>query len=241
VVALFDALCDRYPTAFVSAVFLPDTGEIWMGASPETLVSVDAQGVFRTMSLAGTQPASDSAGQSVLPSQARWSHKEIEEQALVSRYIVSCFKKIRLREFEEIGPKTVQAGNLLHLRTDYSVDTQAVAFPQLGTVMLQLLHPTSAVCGMPKAPALDFILKHEAQPRSFYSGYLGPVNIGQESHLFVNLRCMRLISNQITYFAGVGITEDSDPAMEWRESVIKMQTLQQVVATVTEQAAAAPL
>jgi len=192
VIAAFNRLCDAYPNAFVSAVSLPDEGAVWLGASPETLVSVDAKGMFRTVSLAGTQPAYDAEGNLIAPVEARWSHKEIEEQALVSRYIIECFKKIRLREYVENGPKTVQAGNLHHLRTDFLVDTEAVAFPQLGTVMLDLLHPTSAVCGTPKAPALKFIQRHEGYDRAWYSGFLGPVNVGGESHLFVNLRTMKI-------------------------------------------------
>ncbi len=192
VVAAFNRLCEAYPNAFVSAVSLPDEAAIWLGATPETLVSVDAAGLFRTVSLAGTQSAYDTDGNLLRPVEARWSHKEIEEQAHVSRYIIECFKKIRLREYVENGPKTVQAGNLMHLRTDYVVDAQAVGFPQLGTIMLDLLHPTSAVCGTPKAPALEFIQAHEGYDREWYSGFLGPVNIGGESHLFVNLRTMKV-------------------------------------------------
>ena len=75
--------------------------------------------------------------------------KDIEEQALVERYVISCFKKIRLREYDEHGPKTMIAGNVLHLKTEFEVDMVATNFPQLGSVMLNLLHPTSAVCGMP--------------------------------------------------------------------------------------------
>ena len=56
-VALFDQLCEKYPTAFVSAVSLPEHGQIWLSATPERLVSVDADGIFRTASLAGTQSA----------------------------------------------------------------------------------------------------------------------------------------------------------------------------------------
>jgi isochorismate synthase len=263
VIAAFNRLCDAYPNAFVSAVSLPDEGAIWLGASPETLVSVDAQGIFRTVSLAGTQPAYDADGRLIAPVEARWSHKEIEEQALVSRYIIECFKKIRLREYVENGPKTVQAGNLHHLRTDFTVDTEAVAFPQLGTVMLDLLHPTSAVCGTPKAPALAFIQRHEGYDREWYSGFLGPVNVGGESHLFVNLRTMKIEvaptsgrssterrkseddvagtfrrsvelrpevgATIATLYAGAGITEDSVPEREWRETELKCQTLLKVL------------
>lgn len=229
VIAAFQKLCKAYPNAFVSVVFLPEFQAIWLGATPETLVSMDDNGIFKTMSLAGTQSAIGENGEMLNPNNIRWSHKEIEEQAFVSRYIIECFKKIRLREYCESGPKTVQAGNLMHLRTDYKVDTKAVNFPQLGTVMLELLHPTSAVCGMPKVPALQIIATQELHKREFYSGFLGPVNIQNESHLFVNLRTMKIEGNEATLFAGCGITEDSVPIKEWHETEMKSRTLLNVI------------
>lgn len=226
---LFNRLCHAYPNAFVSAVYLPDLNQVWIGATPERLVSVDAAGIFRTVALAGTQSAFDTEGRSKRTMDAPWTQKEIEEQALVGRYIIGCFKKIRVREYLEEGPKTVIAGNLMHLRSDYSVDTQALNFPQLGTVMLRLLHPTSAVCGMPRETAQEFILQHETHPRELYSGFLGPVNMyraeGSETHLFVNLRCMKLEGQEGTLYAGAGLTEDSVPAKEWRETEMKCDTL----------------
>jgi isochorismate synthase len=165
--------------------------------------------------------------------EVRWSQKEIEEQAYVSRYIIECFKKIRLREYIEIGPKTVLAGNLMHLKTEYVVETTQVDYPGLISTMLGLLHPTSAVCGTPKEAAKSWIKSVEKHDRSLYSGYLGPVNIDQETHLFVNLRTVRLepILDQIkaTYFAGCGITEESSPEKEWLETEMKCQTLQRVL------------
>jgi len=221
----FARLQKTYPAAFVSLVNLPDRNEQWLGASPETLVAVDAQGIFRTTSLAGTQTALDAQGVPYPAGEVRWGQKEIQEQALVSRYIVECFKKIRLREYYENGPKTVRAGNLYHLRTDFEVHTADLNFPELGTVMLELLHPTSAVCGTPKEAALRFIEEGEGYDRSLYSGYLGPVNVDQELALFVNLRTMRLSDGTATLFAGAGITEDSDPQREWEETEMKCQTL----------------
>jgi isochorismate synthase len=221
---IFKHLCQLYPKAFRYLFHLPNVGT-WMGASPETLILMDEKQTFQTVALAGTQ-----AYHSEKPlSEAVWTQKEIEEQALVSRYIINCFKKIRLREFEEEGPKTVVAGNLLHLKTTFTVDTQEVNFPQLGTVMLDLLHPTSAVCGMPKEPALAFIQANEGYNRSFYSGFLGPVNVNQASHLFVNLRCLQLFRQQIWLYAGAGITEDSIPDKEWRETEIKCNTMLKVL------------
>lgn len=225
IVTVFDKLCAAYPNAFVSAVSIPSLGIVWMGATPETLVSQDAQGIFRTMALAGTQSAYDADGNLIKTSEALWRQKEIEEHALVSRYIVSCLKKIRVREFEEDGPKTVIAGNLMHLRMDFMVDTVEINFPEMATVMLDLLHPTSAVCGMPKEPAKQFILANEKYNREFYSGFLGPVNIQQESHIYVNLRTMKLQNGVATLYAGCGITADSNAEKEWTETEMKLQTL----------------
>jgi isochorismate synthase len=229
VIEAFQKLCASYPNAFVSLVYLPEYQCFWLGATPETLVSMDKEGKFRTMSLAGTQSSVGPNGENLSAGEIRWSHKEIEEQAFVSRYIIECFKKIRLREYHESGPKTVQAGNLMHLRTDYMVDTKEVNFPQLGTVMLELLHPTSAVCGMPKAPAIRIISEQELHDREFYSGFLGPVNMQEESHLFVNLRTMKIVGNEATFYAGCGITEDSNPVKEWYETEMKIETLMRVI------------
>jgi isochorismate synthase len=196
-----------------------------MGASPETIIEVEGSKKFSTVAVAGTQ-----AYQSGISLQdVAWRQKEIEEQALVSRYIINCFKKIRLREFEEIGPKTVVAGNLLHLKTTYTVDMEDTKFPLLGSVMLDLLHPTSAVCGMPKAPATTFLKKYEHFNRALFSGYLGPVNINQGTNLYVNLRCMQIQQSTALLYAGAGVTEDSIPEKEWMETQLKCDTLLEVI------------
>lgn len=219
----FEALCMAYPQAHVSLVSIPRVG-VWIGASPEILVSLDKNQIFRTIALAATQ-----AYQGGDLSQATWTQKEIEEQAFVSRYIINAFKKIRLREFEEDGPKTVRAGNLIHLRTDFWVDLKQIHFPSLLPTMLELLHPTSAVCGMPKQESLDFILMNEGYNREFYSGFLGQMNFRGETHLFVNLRCMQILGNEAFLYAGGGVTAHSQPQKEWQETVFKMQTLLKVI------------
>lgn len=218
--SLFQNLSRNYKNAFVSFVSIPGTGS-WMGASPETLIRIKRQKTFHTMALAGTQPKSAASS----PAEAVWRQKEIEEQALVSRYIINCFKKIRLREFSEDGPRTIVAGNLMHLRTDFSVDMQEADFPDLGSVMLSLLHPTSAVCGMPRAAAKSFLQEKEALDRQYFAGFLGPVKLQEETSLFVNLRCMQLLDKELMLYAGAGITANSNPEKEWQETEDKCSTL----------------
>jgi len=213
------SLMNSYPNAFINFFHIPQIGT-WMGASPEILIETKGD-IFYTMSLAGTQRVS---GDNPLKS-ATWTQKEIEEQALVSRYIVSCFKKIRLREYEEHGPKTVVAGDLLHLKSDFKIDMQATGFPELGSIMLNLLHPTSAVCGMPRKEAHDFLQEFEEFDRSFYAGFIGPVNIQGATSVFVNLRTASLFRNKAILYSGAGVTEDSVPENEWEETELKCEII----------------
>ncbi|MFT5884260.1 MAG: isochorismate synthase [Arcticibacterium sp.] len=223
--AHFKIVCEKHTGVFCSMTFLPWENEVWMGASPESLVSQDQNGIFKTMALAGTQSSYDESNEEIATSDALWRQKEIEEQALVSRYIINCFKKIRVREFAELGPKSVRAGNLIHLQTAFEVDTKTIEFPQLGSIMLDLLHPTSAVCGMPKIPSQEFIDQTEYYDRKYYAGFLGPVNINECTDLFVNLRTMRASSTTLSLYAGCGITAGSNPEKEWNESEIKLKTI----------------
>lgn len=224
IVASFEKLCATYPQALISFVSIPGIGH-WLGATPETLVCVEDKNIFKTVALAGTLPYKQGMNLKAVA----WTEKEIEEQALVERYVISCFKKIRVREYDEHGPKTMVAGNLVHLKSEFTVDMTAINFPQLGTVMLQLLHPTSAVCGMPLEPAMKFLKENEGYDREFYAGYLGPVNVERSINLFVNLRCMKLLDHQALLFAGAGVTVDSDPQQEWNETEMKFNTLLNVI------------
>ena len=220
----FQKLCNAYPNAMVSFISIPTVGT-WLGATPELLVCVEEKRIFKTVALAGTKVFEEG----IHVKNVAWTQKEIEEQALVSRYIINNFKKIRLREFEEHGPKTVVAGNLMHLKTEFSVDMKATNFPQLGSVMLNLLHPTSAVCGMPLETSLEFLKQYEGYDREFYSGYLGPVNINDNINIFVNLRCMQVFEGQAIVYAGAGVTVDSVPEREWEETEMKLNTLLNVI------------
>lgn len=221
----FLRLCDAYPNAFVSYLYSSKVG-LWLGATPEILIKTNnLKGQFETVALAGTQKFNDT--QSL--ADVAWTQKEIEEQAFVSRYIINCFKKIRLREFDELGPKTIKAGNLIHLKTTFLVDMKETNFPLLGSVMMNLLHPTSAVCGMPLDTSLNFLKKHEGVDRKLFSGYIGPVDNHKETALFVNLRCMEISKNEATLYAGAGVTEDSNPEKEWLETEMKMKTLLNII------------
>lgn len=221
--SLFQQLCRRYPEAFVSLVAVPGVGT-WLGATPELLLAVDSCGLS-TMALAGTQ----ACPQGRPPASVQWGPKERTEQALVSAYVRDFFQRRGIAGVQEEGPTTVAAGNLVHLRTTFRVDLPEPARLTLANQVLHDLHPTSAVCGMPKDKALAFILAHEGYDRSFYSGFLGPVYLEGCSSLYVNLRCMQLRQSGASLYVGGGVTADSDPCAEWEETGLKAQTLLSVL------------
>ncbi|RMF63487.1 MAG: isochorismate synthase [Calditrichaeota bacterium] len=217
-VDLFLRLSDAYTNAFVSLVWLPGVG-LWLGATPELLLRVNND-ELRTVSLAGTRSMPPEADFSV----KNWGEKELVEQAIVSRYIRRCFETLGIRDFQEEGPETVRIGNILHLQTSFRLK-QAGGIANAADRLLWLLHPTPAVCGVPKAAAQAFIASKEAHDRAFYSGFLGPVNFSGESRLFVNLRCLQVVGDRAVIYAGAGITAESQPAQEWLETELKTHAL----------------
>ena len=213
-IGLFRKLSNRYENAFVSVVALPGVGT-WIGATPELLLRAE-KSVLTTVALAGTQSVA---------SDATWHEKEVVEQAMVSDHVRECFLKQDIREFEERGPETMQIGNLRHLRTEFSLRLNSSNLPSFASAFLRHLHPTPAVCGIPNAQALDVIQELETHDREFYSGYLGPVNLNEQSNLFVNLRCLRLLRQSAILYAGSGITADSVPEQESVETDLKIEAL----------------
>ena len=75
--------------------------------------------------------------------------------------------------------------------------------------------------------AYDFILKNEAYDREYYTGFLGPMNEGEnkETNLYVNLRCLKFEGGEVSIFVGGGITSESIPEAEWEETQHKCQTM----------------
>jgi isochorismate synthase len=214
VVATFQNLIATYPTAFRYLFFHPKIG-LWMGATPEQLVKIN-QNQFETVALAGTQLFSESI---------IWNTKEIEEQQFVTDFIVSEMA-YKVKNLVVSEPKTIKAGNLAHLK---SIITGHLTDDFSALDLIMTLHPTPAVCGLPKESALDFIQKNEAFDRTYYSGFLGEYNSNNQTDLFVNLRCLEVVNNAVNINVGCGITKDSNPEMEFLETENKSMTMRNII------------
>jgi len=218
--AFFLTLCEKYPHAFVYLIQLPEVG-CWMGATPEPLITVENK-IVKTVSLAGTQITTGEQIDSY-----KWSEKEIEEQGIVTDFVEQSLRSLDIKNYSKTGPMNYQAANLIHLKTAFEF-SEADIKNRLGD-FLRALHPTPSVGGLPKTEARDFILDNEKHDRSYYTGFLGPINIEHKSNVFVNLRCLQLFANQFVLYSGAGITTSSVAENEWIETDNKMMTLKNVI------------
>ena len=231
--SLFARACKKYPRLFV-ALFSTERSGTWLIATPEILVSGKC-GAMQTMALAGTMRLSgtqldfDVSGSGFGKDDIHWSTKNIQEQRYVETYITECIEHYT-SDFSVCGPYTSRAGDLVHLRSDISFCLNDTA--HMGD-LLNALHPTPAVCGMPKTATRNFIMHNESAPRDYYSGFAGTLNPDGDTNLFVTLRCMKIVQQhnaeqgEYTLYAGGGLLKDSTCQSEWEETEAKMNTMRQ--------------
>lgn len=221
VMEIFGGLLSAYPQAMRYCFYHPASG-LWMGATPEQLLKAEGK-TIHTVALAGTQLYAE--GQ-----EAVWPEKEQQEQRFVTDYITAELREIAAN-IEITAPYTFRAGNIVHIKTEIKAELKPGA--TVGDA-INALHPTPAVCGLPKAAARDFIVANEGYDRSYYSGFLGELNLDGEpdragTNLFVNLRCLRMEGDAANLYIGCGVTEGSDPEKEFIETVNKSMTMRRVL------------
>ncbi len=207
----FAMLNEQYEHSFNYTFHLPSIGS-WIGATPETFLRIN-NSVAETVSLAGTKPAD----------YIEWTLKERREQAIVTDFISYELDKLGIINYKIDGPDTVMAGNVAHLSSKFTISKKDLK-GKAGK-LIRSLHPTPAICGLPKNEAFEYILQIEDHDRKFYAGFLGPWQMNGHSDLFVNLRCAEFDSSKMHIFVGGGFTTSSVAESEWEETVHKSKTL----------------
>lgn len=197
-------VAEERPKKFSYKLYNQETRDFWFGASPEVLISRNRD-EFVSHSLAGTAQ-----------NPQQFSDKEKKEHQYVTDYIV---KSLKLNREDHTLPRPKQFGNLWHLFSEISWRGNQ---PLINYV--NAIHPTPAVCGIPVSESAAFISENEKSPRDLYTGYIG-IDDTQRSSVYVNLRCAQLFKNGILLYAGGGITKDSDPEAEYRETELKMEAI----------------
>lgn len=221
-VEAFFKACHLHPREYV-ALWGMAGGECWLTATPETLLAREGD-EWRTMALAGTERSGLSPADDRTES---WSSEKRKEQ----QYVTDDIER-QLRPFAAILQKAetqpCRAGNVVHLRTDFRFRLRDGISP---FDIVAALHPTPAVCGVPREAARRAIAAIEP-PRGYYAGFNGPLALGGRTHLHVTLRCMsfRPGAAEATLYAGGGLLPSSREDEEFGETLHKMEAMMRVLA-----------
>jgi menaquinone-specific isochorismate synthase len=218
--ALFGALRDLFPSCFC---FCFGTGQAaFLGASPELLVRRSGA-VAATVALAGTTSRSaDPAVDDHLGEAMLRSPKVRQEHEIVARRIERTLRPHSVWVHAEGEPFVIKVGNLQHLATPIRAQ---LAESKSAVALAGLLHPTPAIGGEPRAPALELIKELEGIDRGWYTGPVGWMDAAEDGEFCVGLRSALVRDREAHLFAGCGIVSDSDPAAELQESELKFEAL----------------
>ena len=223
--AMLRELAARDPHGYLFAVGLPTSGpdpRTLVGASPELLVA-RRDGVVTAMPLAGSAPRHpDPVEDERIGAALLASAKNRHEHALVADAVADALLPLTEGLVVPDGPSLVRTETLWHLGTRIEGHTG-----RAGTSALALargLHPTPAVCGVPRAAARAAIDEIEPFDRGFYAGAVGWTDSDGDGEWVMTLRCGQVEGPSVRLYAGAGIVPGSCPAAELEETSVKLRT-----------------
>ncbi len=208
-------------------LFEPVPGRVLLGAAPETVSTVQDR-VFRATAVAGsiargnTNKERDMLARALLDSE-----KDRREHRLCVEDMV-----MRLRDHADhveaqAEPHVLTLSSIQHLETHIQAELRP---GETALTVLESLHPTPAVCGLPRDRALAFLREEESFPRGWYAGPVGWFD-GEGNGVFVPaLRSAVGGRGEWKLFAGSGIVAGSKASREWDETRIKFQPVLKALA-----------
>lgn len=190
----------------------------FLGATPERLVRKEGDEVS-TEALAGTR---DRGNDEALLA----SGKDLREHAFVVSAIQAALEPFCHRLDVTSQPELHTLPHLVHLKSPVRGELR----PETHVLdLVEALHPTPAVGGVPRAAALAWIDDHETTARGWYAAPFGWVDRDGNGDFCVAIRCALVNSDTAQLFAGAGIVEGSESGQEFAETEWKLRTLRSAV------------
>ena len=188
----------------------------FLGATPERLITRRGRSIA-TEALAGSIAAGGEGAERLLH-----SGKDLVEHQLVVDQIVRRLEPLCDRLEVGSRPRVRELRDVLHLLTPIAGDLRASRHV---LELVEELHPTPAVGGVPSDTALRWIRDHEPSGRGWYAAPVGWFDAAGDGDFAVALRSCVLRGREAFLYAGAGIVRDSDPDLEYTETELKKQAL----------------
>ncbi|MDH5590999.1 MAG: isochorismate synthase [Gemmatimonadota bacterium] len=210
-------------------LFEPEAGHAILGAAPETVATIEA-GMFHATAVAGSiRRGDDDEEQRRLADRLLSSEKDRSEQRIALDDMVARLTPVCGAVEVAPEPHVLTLARIQHLETHI----RAPVTPGTDVLaVLSLLHPTPAVCGLPRDEALLFLAEEEPFRRGWYAGPVGWFDTEGNGVFAPALRMGVMQGERWRLFAGAGIVEGSVPYLEWEETRIKFEPVLRALAAV---------
>lgn len=189
----------------------------FLGATPERLLAKSGLRV-ETEALAGSQRA-DGRGRHLELLQSR---KDLAEHAIVVREIVRALAPLCASLHCPERPVVRELRHVVHLLTPIEGELRE---REHVLHLVEKLHPTPAVGGVPRPDALAWLAEHEPDERGWYAGPIGWFDAAGDGEFAVALRSGLIDGPRAHLYVGAGIVAESEPEGEYQETALKLRTL----------------
>lgn len=219
-VSLYRALRLRNPSPYMLLLDFEDFQII--GASPEMLVKLEGT-TASYRPLAGTRPRGLTA---------------VEDQALEKELLADPKERAEHVMLVDLGrndlgkvckygsvhvPQFMTVDRFSHVMHIVSLVEGEINSDSSGLKLLRACFPAGTVSGAPKVRAMQIIEELEPSARGPYSGTVGTISFGGDVNTCIAIRTMWKVDDRLYLQAGAGIVADSDPELEYRETLAKLE------------------
>jgi para-aminobenzoate synthetase component I len=190
-------------------------------ASPERFLRVTPDGAVETRPIKGTRPRGPTPDEDQAQmAELMASEKDRAENVMIVDLLRNDLSKVCL-------PGSVEVPALCTLESHPTVHhlvSTVTGVLEPGRTALDLLRaafPGGSVTGAPKVRAMEIIAELEPVARGVYCGAMGYVSATGAMDTSIPIRTATLQGGRAWFHAGGGIVADSDPALEFDETLAK--------------------
>ncbi len=219
---LYRRLRRRNPAPFAAYLGFNDVAVL--SASPERFLRLDGQHI-ETRPIKGTRPRGlGPMHDAALGRALAESRKDRAENVMIVDLLRNDLSRV-------CRPGTVRVPELFaleHHPTVHHLVSTVVGEIEPGEGAVELIRaafPGGSITGAPKVRAMEIIAELEPTQRGVYCGSIGYLSATGAMDTSIVIRTYLLLNGQVYFQAGGGIVADSDPELEYRETLDKARGL----------------
>ncbi|WP_210467819.1 isochorismate synthase MenF [Sporosarcina sp. 6E9] len=199
---------------------LQKDGQLFFGATPERLIEIVGGQAYSACVAGSIKRGKTATEDRELGEELLNDDKNREEHHYVVKMISNVFNENCTDVSMPKAPKLMRIRDIQHLFTSIEGKLKS------GTDIFNLveeLHPTPALGGVPTNKAMEVIRREEQMDRGYYAAPIGWTDSDGNGEFAVAIRSGLLDGDKAYLYAGGGIVADSEPQKEYDETWVKFR------------------